>query len=153
VQALFSDRGWVWKVAAALLAFSWCCHDSQRALSKLHAQAEDAALKPERHLGMECYAWAHTVLSADSSGFEIRTKAGPVRVEGLRAEPGQVVSVRGRVAGPRLIRADRLHVNDGYAWKRGLNYALSIIVVLAVAASFRRRWRCSAREGVLRERT
>ncbi len=149
MKRLFSDRCWILKTGGALLLFALCCHQSQRLLGRLHAEPELAATHPDRVLGMTCHLWAKRVLRSDASGFELPSKAGPIRIEGARAETGSIVSVVGTVTGPRLVRAERIHVNEGYAWKRPLNYGLSILTVLAVLASLRKRFRWRAPDGVV----
>ena len=102
--------------------------------------------------GMTCNLWAKRVLSSDATGFEVPTQAGPLRVEGFQAPPGSLVSVIGTVAGPRLIRAEKIRINEGYAWKRPLNYGISVLTVLAVLLSLRNRFRWRARDGVVQGR-
>jgi hypothetical protein len=149
VRPLFSDRAWPLKVLVSLSLFAWCCHASQERLGRELVEPEEVVLQPERVEGKACHGWARLVLEAEEDAVRIDTSSGPVRVEGVRAEPGSFVSFSGRAAGPRLIRADRYRVNAGYAWKRPLNYAVSAITVLVVAWSLRRRFRGRAAEGVV----
>jgi hypothetical protein len=60
------------------------------------------------------------------------------------------VTVVARPAGHRTVEALRLQVNEGFAWKRPLNYAVSVLVVIGYLWLVRRRFRWRIEEGVLR---
>jgi hypothetical protein len=149
---MFSDRGWACKVAGALLAFASLCHHSARSLSDLLVDDEFVATKPHLVRGKLTHLWAKTVTAADPGGVTLACALGPVRVEGVRAATGDVVTVVGVVEGPRLVRALRFQQNEGYRWKRPLNYAISLLTLGVVLAAAARRLRLRLRDGLLEAR-
>ena len=53
---------------------------------------------------------------------------------------GQYVSVVARQRGPRVLEALSLKFNDGFTWKRPLNYAISVFTVIGYLWLVRRRF-------------
>ena len=69
-----------------------------------------------------------------------------------RPPPGEFVSVVGRIAGNRRIEAVSVQVNEGWAWKRPLNYVVSVATVLVFLWLVRKRFRMRLSEGLFRSR-
>jgi hypothetical protein len=149
---MFSDRGWIFKVAGALLAFAALCHHSLRSLPELLVDDELIATKPHLVRGRQTHLWAKTVTAADPEGVTLAGKLGPIRVQGVQAAPGDVVTVVGLIEGPRLVRALRFQQNEGYRWKRPLNYAISLLTLAVVLVAAARRFRLRLRDGLLEAR-
>lgn len=155
MRALFSDRLWVLKLALAAACFSWLCRQARSEISQVEPSEEAVPVRPDwigrRHLLSVC-----AVLAERPDGYEIETDAGPAllvvpRVEGVK--PGDLVSAYATIEGPRRFRAPALQVNRGYVWKRALNYALSVAVILVLLWSWRDRLRLRLSEGLFRART
>jgi hypothetical protein len=146
---MFSDRFWLLKAAAALGIFAALCTRSRTEFSRKAAELDQAAMPPDRVRGMPVYFWARKVLSLQPDGFEVQSRVGPCRVLATPPfpAPGEHVSAAGTIVGYRLIRADRVQVNEGYRWKRPLNYAVSVATVLVFLGLIRKRFRGRLREG------
>ena len=132
---MFSDRFWGIKVALAAAAFAALCQGSDRLLLE-DSHVESRALRSDTLLGRPVHLSAKTVTASDPDGVEVLTSDGPIRVVGQSspaARPGDVLSATGTVIGPRQVRATRLRVHTGYAWKRPLNYAVSILTLIVFA--------------------
>jgi hypothetical protein len=150
---MFSDRWWIAKAAAALLLLAGLCTRADRTLREIHPDVEQVALFTDELRNKTIILWGKRVLSRDAAGFEVDTKVGPVRV--LTPEPppeGVVISAVTRPTGPRLLTATSLQINAGWAWKRPLNYILSVLTVLAYLWIVRGRFRWRIEEGVIRSR-
>jgi hypothetical protein len=150
---MFSDRWWIAKAGAALLLLAGLCTRAERTLKGIHPEVERVALFTDELRDKSIIVWGKKVLSRDATGFEIDTRVGPVRV--LTPEPpaeGEVISAVLRPTATRLLRATSLQINAGWAWKRPLNYAISVVTVLAYLWIVRGRFRWRVEEGVLRSR-
>jgi hypothetical protein len=150
---MFSDRWWIAKAAVALLLLAGLCARADRTLREIHPDVEQAAFFTDELRNKTIIVWGRKVLSRDAAGFEIDTKVGPVRV--LTPEPpplGEVISAVTRPTGPRTLTATSLQINAGWAWKRPLNYILSVLTVLAYLWIVRGRFRWRIEEGVFRSR-
>lgn len=152
--ALFSDRYWILKVGLAVGLFAILCRRSNRELAEIHPDIQYAAAETDLYLGKMVHAMGHRVLAVTPEGFDLETGAGPVRVAGRvpSPKPGDHVTIEGRIAAPKRIEASALRIDEGYLWKRGLNYALSSLTVLAFLWFVRRRFRWKLTEGVFRSR-
>lgn len=150
---LFSDRFWTLKVLAALGLIAWLCTIAAREVGKIHPQFERAAVWFEVLQGKEITAWGHRVVGRAPDGFDMDTRVGPFRVlSPLRPEPGNYVSVRARIVGPRTLQALSIELNDGFLWKRALNYIVSVAVLLGFAWRVRKRFAWNLRDGLFRSR-
>lgn len=143
---MFSDRLWWLKAAVALAAFAALCRWSEVQVRDFDPPIESLPLRSDALLGRAVHVSAKTVLASHPEWVEVQTSSGPIRVLGQSspaARVGDVLSATGTVAGPREIRAVRVRVHGGYAWKRPLNYAVSILTlvlfVLWAAPLFRGR--------------
>lgn len=138
---MFSDRfRWI-KAALALAAFAGLC---------VHADAEIARLEPPLETvsdslrGRTVTGASKRVVASAPDWIEVSTSSGPLRVRGQTspgARPGDTVTFFGEVVGPREVRPDRLRLNPGHAWKRPLNYVVSILTLLVWAAFAFGSWR------------
>ena len=154
---LFSDRFWVFKLGLAVGAFALLCRQSDRQIGDLFPETEYAAAISDAYRGKAIHAWAHKVLAVSDDGFDFETKAGPVHVtpsppSPLSPKPGDFVSFVGRIVAPKRVVASVLRIEKGYIWKRGLNYGVSILTVLAFLWIVRRRFRWRMSEGLFRSR-
>jgi len=154
VTPAFSDRGWALKMGLALALFALLCGRAHREIGELHPEIEHGALLMDPVRGKTIHAWAHPVLAVTPDGFDIDTKAGPFHVTARHPFPsvGQYVTVIGEVVAPRHFAASAVQVNEGYRWKRGLNYGLSSVTVLAFLWLIRKRFRWRLSEGLFRGR-
>jgi hypothetical protein len=150
---MFTDRLWVLKGAAALALLGWLCTQSRRVLSELHPEVEQVALFTDSLRGKTIHLWAKYVTASDAAGFQIDTYVGPMRVLTSQPPPvGSFVSAQARPIGPRTLEALSLHINEGFEWKRPLNYGISILTVVVYLWLVRRRFRWRIEEGVFRSR-
>ncbi len=150
---MFSDRWWIAKAGVALLLLAGLCSRADRTLRDIHPDVERVALFTEDLRNKTIILWGKRILSRDATGFEVDTKVGPVRV--LTPEPppeGEVISAVTQPTGPRTLRALSLQINAGWTWKRPLNYAISVLTVLAYLWIVRGRFRWRIEEGVFRSR-
>lgn len=156
IQALFSDRGWVLKLAGAALLFAGLCHLHLSAMNRVHASDAAVDHPAPADLGKQLRLWGSSVSAVDPFGFRVETESGPLSIRtghppALR--PGDIVGFSARLTGPRLLHAEEYGVIHGYAWKRPLNYAVSIAVVLLVLARVRGRFRGRPSSGLFQGRT
>jgi hypothetical protein len=148
---MFSDRLWIVKAGVALGLLAWLCQDTRRTFSVLHPEVEVAALDSVSLRTRRIHIWAKQVQTVDATGFQISTGVGPVRIVTPAQPPvGEYVSIIARPTGPRTLEALALQVNHGYAWKRPLNYGISILTVLGYLWIVRRRFRWRIADGVFR---
>jgi len=130
---MLSNRFWGLKVALAAAAFAALCHWSDLRLRSTLPPVESWS---DSHLGRTVHLSAQKVGASDPDWIEVLTSDGPIRILGQStpaARPGDVLSAVGTVAGPRQVRAVRVRVHTGYAWKRPLNYAVSILTLIVFA--------------------
>jgi len=150
---MFSDRGWLLKVGAALGLLAWLCLDARRRTAAEHPDVERVAVFTEALREHSVYLWAKPVLDVEPTGFQINTQVGPVHILSTRQpRVGEVVSIIARPTGPRTLEALSLQFNEGFGWKRALNYGVSIITLLGYLWIIRRRFRWRIHEGVFRSR-
>src|SRR5689334_13904046 len=137
---LFSDRWWAVKLAAALLFLAAVCTASADLMEDLHPLAERTALFPDTIKDKTILILGKKVIASDAEGFVYQSHVGPLRVLTPTTPPpvGEFVSAVTRPVGPRTLRASFVQINAGWAWKRPLNYAISILVVLAFLYHHRR---------------
>lgn len=150
---MFTDRWWFAKLAAALLLFAALSSVSGNLIEDLHPIAERTALSWDEVKDKTILVLGKKVESADAEGFTYQSAVGPLRVLTPTPPPvGEFVSAVTRPVGPRTLRASFVQINAGWAWKRPLNYAISILVLLAYLFHHRRLFRWPAAGGVLRGR-
>lgn len=150
---MFSDRWWIAKAAAALGLFAVVSFFSAETIEELHPEIEQVAVFTEDLRTKTLYLWGRKVLTADAAGFEIGSKVGPIRVLSANPPPvGAIISAVVRPTGTRTLTASSVYVNAGWEWKRPLNYAGSILVVLVWLWSVRRTFRWRIEDGVFRSR-
>src|SRR5258706_11013058 len=135
---MFTDRWWILKAVTALGLFAVLSFRSGSMLSELHPEVERVAVFTEDLRDKTLTFWGRKVLAADATGFDISSRAGPIRVLTSQPPPvGTYVSAIARPSGPRTLTASSVYVNAGFAWKRPLNYGLSILVVIGYLWSVR----------------
>ena len=151
---LFSDGGWPLKLGIALGLFALLCNRAHREIGELHPRIESGAVGMEGVRGRILHAWAKRVLGAGGDGFDVDTDVGPFHVTWphSRPEPGEFVTFTGTIVEPRHVVASAVQINTGYYWKRGLNYALSSVTVLAFLWVVRKRFRWRPSAGLFRSR-
>jgi len=148
---MFSDRGWLLKVAAVLGLLALLLSASRRRISTEFPRIEQMAFFNESLRERRVFLFGYKVRAIEASGFQIDSAVGPMHV--LSTHPvavGDYVTVVARPAGHRSIEALRLQINEGFAWKRALNYALSVFVLIGYVCLVRRRFRWRIQDGVLR---
>jgi hypothetical protein len=69
-----------------------------------------------------------------------------------RIAVGEVISAVVRPVGPRQLEAVRLEVNEGFRWKRPLNYCISVLTVIVYFLLIRHRFRWNPEVGLFRSR-
>jgi len=150
---MFSDRGWILKAAAALGLLAWLCADARRRIAVEHPEIERVALFTEALRGREFHLWARRVHALEPTGFQVNSSVGPMHIlSSLRPAVGDRVSVVARATGPRTLEAISVQVNEGFAWKRPLNYVVSILTLIGFLWIVRGRFRWRIHEGVLRSK-
>ena len=153
MKALFSDRLWIAKLALAACLFVWMCHFAQARISDLHPKVSRVAVFGDSMRGRRVSVSAREVLGHAPDGFDIETDVGPMRIlTPERPAQGTLVTVVGLVAGKGRIEATRVQVNEGWEWKRPLNYGVSVATVLVFLWLVRRRFRWRLSEGLFRSR-
>lgn len=151
---MFTDRFWILKAALAFGAFVLVCRASERDFHALQPDIERTTYEAERIAGRETLLWAETVTAVHADGFSFATKAGPVRaLSPLRPKVGdRIHGVARFTERPRVVEVARARVMEGFRWKRGLNYGLSSLCVIAYLWLIRRRFRWSPERGLFRSR-
>jgi hypothetical protein len=146
---MFSDRWWIFKVACALFFLAAVCRAGQNLLNDRHPPVERVAVFTDDLRNKTIALMGKKVLRSDAEGFEIASRVAPVRVLTSQPPPvGVYVSLVGRPTGPGTLTASAVQINAGWAWKRPLNYIVSILVVLAYGWAVRDRFRWRIRDGV-----
>jgi hypothetical protein len=148
---MFSDRGWLFKMAVALGLLALLLTNTRRRISIKHPAIERMALYTEAIRDRRVLLWGYKVRALEPTGFQIGSGVGPMHV--LWGQPvavGDYVTVVARAAGHRTVEALRLQVNEGFGWKRPMNYVLSVLVLIGYLWIIRRRFRWRIHEGVLR---
>lgn len=150
---MFSDRLWVLKAAAVVGLLALLFNDTRRTLALRHPDLERIPLHWSTLRDHTFHVAAKQVRAADATGFEIGTRVGPMRVLIPTPPPaGTYVTANVRAIGPRTLKAVDLQVLSGYAWKRPLNYAISILTVIVYFWLVRRRFRWKPEAGVFRSK-
>jgi hypothetical protein len=148
---MFSDRWWLLKAACALLLLAAVCTASRTLLIDRHPELERVAYFTEDLRTKTLSLTGRKVMTADAAGFEIGSSVAPIRVLTPNPPPaGVYVSFIGRPVGPRTLTTSAVQINAGWAWKRPLNYAVSILVVIGYLWAVRRRFRWRIEDGVFR---
>jgi hypothetical protein len=150
---MFTDRWWILKAASAFLLFAAVCTRSGDLLNDLYPPLERAILFTDDLRGRTLVLWGKQVLTSDATGFEVPSRAGPIRVLTPHPPPkGAIVSMVAQPIGPRTLTASTYQLNAGWRWKRPLNYLISIFVVIGYLWAVRGRFRWRIQEGVFRGR-
>ena len=150
---MFSDRLWILKLAAAVGLLAWLSHDARRALQEYHPDLERVVLHSGQLRDRLISVANRQVVSVDSTGGQILTEVGPMHLRTAeKLVVGQTVTAIVRPVGPRRLEAIRLEVNEGFRWKRALNYAVSALTVVVYLWLVRRRFRWAPEAGVFRSR-
>jgi len=148
---MFSDRGWLLKAAAALGLLAVVLTVSRRRIAVEYPRIEQMAFYNDSFRDRRVLLWGYQVRALEAAGFQIDSAVGPMHV--LWTQPvavGDYVTVVARPAGHRTVEAVRLQVNEGFAWKRPLNYLISVLVLIGYLWLVRRRFRWRIQDGVLR---
>jgi hypothetical protein len=151
---LFSDRGWALKLGLTVGIFAILSHQADRRISEIHPDLRLGASSVELVRGKTIHGWARKVLAVTPDGFDVETSVGPFHVTYPDPGPrvGDYVSFVGEIVALRHVVASGIQINTGYLWKRGLNYGLSSVTVLAFLWIVRRRFRWKLSEGLFRSR-
>jgi len=150
---MFSDRGWILKLAAAVGLLAWLCWFARWRQAAEFPGVERLAYDSEALRGRSFYLWGRRVEAHDPAGFQIATGLGPIHVlSAVQPAVGEYISLIGRGAGLRTLEVVRLQVSPGFAWKRPLTYVVSILTVIAYLWIVRHRFRWRIHEGVFRSR-
>ena len=150
---MFSDRGWLLKVAATLGLLALLLAQSTRRIAFEYPRIERMALFNDSYRDKTVLLWAHQVQAVEARGFRIHTWVGPMLVlSSQKVAVDDTVTVIARPVGHRTVEALRLRVNEGFRWKRPLNYAISVLVLIVYLYLVRRRFRWRIPQGVLRSR-
>lgn len=155
IDGLFSDRGWGLKLLCAGVLFAALCNVHLAAMRRVRPSEAAIDHPAPSHLGGVVRRWGVAVTAVDPAGFSVELESGPVSIR-TSAPPvrvGDVVGFSARLEAPRVLRADDVDVIEGYAWKRSLNYAVSIAVVLLVLWQVRGRFRGRPSAGLFHGRT
>jgi hypothetical protein len=150
---MFSDRLWIVKlvVAGALLAL--LCLHARKALEERQPEIEKVALFSDRLRDRTLYVSNNQVIGVDSTGLQIETRVGPMHLRTTERTPvGSIISALVRPVGPREMEVLRFKVNEGFHWKRALNYGVSVLTAVAYLWLIRRRFRWNPAVGVFRSR-
>ncbi|HYF00297.1 MAG TPA: hypothetical protein VEJ18_15350 [Planctomycetota bacterium] len=155
IDGLFSDRAWGLKLLCTGVLFAALCHVHLAAMHRVRPSEAAIDHPAPSHLGGLVRRWGLRVTAVDPSGFGIELDSGPVwiRSSGPPVRVGDVVGFSARLEAPRVLRADDVAVIEGYAWKRSLNYAVSVAVVLLVLWQVRGRFRGRPSAGLFHGRT
>jgi len=150
---MFSDRLWLLKAAAAVGLLSLVCNLSHQDITRRQPPMERLAISWEDHREKTFHQTAQRVQAADGQGFQIATTVGPMRLLTNMPPPvGSFVTFNARPVGPRTLQILALDVHSGYAWKRPLNYVISILTVLGFLWLIRARFRWRPEAGFIRSR-
>ncbi len=153
MRRIFSDRFRLLKMGSGAFVFVLLCQHARSQFGALHPDLSRVTVFGESLKGMTIHAQARLVVGHAPDGFDLETRAGPVRIlSPERPRVGEFVSFTGRVAGERRIEAAGVQVNEGWAWKRAVNYAVSVATVLVFLWLIRGQFRTSLSEGLFRSR-
>ena len=150
---MFSDRLWILKLAVAAGLLGLLGLHARKALETSQPDIERAALFSRQLREKILYLANSPVIAVDPTGLQIATRVGPMHLQTTeRAAVGDIVSARVRPIGPRRLEVLRFTINDGFWWKRALNYGISAVVVIAYLWLIRRWFRWNPEAGVFRSR-
>jgi hypothetical protein len=150
---IFSNRGWPWKVGAALaLAAVFGVHAAREGLA-IKPSLDRALAQPERWEGHTLWIAEGRVLEAGAGSWSIGVEGRAIRVSG--PPPGPVGSRAGvsgvfRAAGPLLeVRRVRVLPEPGFGrrWTELLSLAVLGLVLFHAHRAFRPDWRRLQVEG------
>jgi len=150
---MFSDRLWLLKAAAAIGLLSLVCTLSHLDISARQPPIERLPLLYDALRDRVFHQTADRVVASDAQGFEVRTGVGPMRLLTPTPPPaGSFVTYNARPVGPRTLEILQMEVHSGYAWKRPLNYVVSVLTVIAFLWLVRRRFTWQPESGFIRGR-
>jgi hypothetical protein len=153
MKALFSDRLWGLKLALAVAAFAVLGHHARGRMRERYPHIAGVSVYGDSLRGKTVSVQALTVVGHAPDGFDLDTSVGPMRIVSDGRPPvGEAVSVVGRVLGNRRIEAVRIQANEGWAWKRPLNYSVSVATLLVFLWLVRDRFRLRLADGLFRSR-
>lgn len=154
LQTLFGDRLWTLKLAGAVALLAFLGHRARREFERDYPSYRKVPVHHDRMTGRTVSLWAKTVTAATPDGFDIDTDVGRFHVIGPdRPPPGERVSLRARVAGPRTLEALAVQRNEGVLWKRPVNYVVSILAAALFLLWMSRLFRWPLRTGLFRSRS
>lgn len=157
LESLFSDRGWAVKLLLAVLLFAGLCQAHRQAMIRRHPQERAIYFPAPADIGGEVRRWGVPVTRVESDGFQVDLHGSPVTLRGGEGlppvRPGDRVAFSARLVGPSVLRAEEVAVIQGHAWKRALNYAVSLAVLGFVVWRSRRLFRARPRAGLFQGRT
>jgi hypothetical protein len=150
---MFSDRFWILKLAVAGGLLALLSLHARKALGEREPEIERVALFSDQLRDRTLYVSHNTVTALDATGVQIDTRVGPMHLRTTeRPAVGSIISALVRPVGPREMDVIRFKVNEGFRWKRALNYGVSILTVVAYLWLIRRRFRWNPDAGVFRSR-
>lgn len=154
IQGMFSNRFWILKLCAACAALAVLGQAARWDFGRAFPRLEEAAVLTPDLVGKTVWSSPSRVLRIEKEGFDLWTRAGPVRVLAQSPVPreGDFVSVRGQVIGPRRVEALDVQINEGHGWKRPANYIISLATLAVYLWWIRARFGCSLRQGIFRSR-
>ncbi len=139
---LFKNRGFSWKLPAAVGLFAGACALSHYLGRWINPSPSLARAHPDRYEGKALWLPSSEVVGVDEHGFTVLFGDQRVAVRGRPdwVRVGDLVELTGEYAHPvelRLARARRVEI----PWWRQMGNAVSIAVLLGVAWLFSRRFR------------
>ena len=150
---MFSDRLWSLKLAVAAGLLALLSLHARKALGERQPEIEQVALFSDQLRDRTLYVSNNTVTAVDDTGVRIDTRVGPMHLRTTeRPAVGSIISALVRPIGPREMEVIRFKVNEGFHWKRAINYGVSVLTVVAYLWLIRRRFRWNPAAGVLRSR-
>ena len=150
---MFSDRGWILKLGAAMGLLALLCSAARRYHDIENPSLDRAAVFSEADRKRVYHGWGMKIDAVEPAGFRIDSTAGPIHfVSDVRPPAGEYVSFLARATGPRTLEVVRMQVCMGFGWKRPLTYLVSILTLAGFVWLVRDRFRWRIHEGVFRSR-
>jgi hypothetical protein len=153
MSLLFGDRFRLVKHALALFLFVGLCTWTNARLGPIHPPMGGVPIYGDIWRDKIIAPQGYLVVAHTPDGFDLESKGGTIRILTAERPPvGEHVSLVGRIAGNGRIEALRIQVNEGWRWKRPLNYGVSVLVLLVFLWLIRDRFRIRLAEGLFRSR-